>query len=159
MLKMNDLTDNLSRTWEAVSQGWVHLINRAESALTHFRSDERSDKEIPALSPRWGLINVDLFDDDEKLIVKLEVPGLEIDDLDISVFDKVLTVRGEKRFQSEQTKGEYRVLECAYGSFSRSIPLAYDVDTESAKASYDKGVLKVELNKQPHQRRLQIKVN
>tara|TARA_R110002111_G_C6006607_1_gene374035 strand:+ start:6240 stop:6719 length:480 start_codon:yes stop_codon:yes gene_type:complete len=159
MLKMNDLTNSLSRTWESVSQGWHHLISRAENALTHFRSDTENDKDIPAQSPRWGLINADVFDDTDKIVVKLEAPGLDTDDFDISVVDNILTISGEKRFQNEQTKGEYRVLECAYGRFTRSIPLAYDVDAENAKASYDKGILKVELNKQPHQRRLQIKVN
>jgi len=158
MLNMNDLSNSLSRTLESVSQGWRHLINRAENALTHFRSDAQKDKDIPAQSPRWGLINADVFDDADKIVVKLEAPGLDTKDFDISVVDNLLTISGEKRFQREQNKGEYRVLECAYGRFTRSIQLAYDVDAKTAKASYDKGVLKVELNKQPHQRRLQVKV-
>lgn len=159
MLTMNDLTNSLSRTWESVSQGWNHLIHRAENALTHFRSDDQKEGDIPAQSPRWGLISADVFDDADKVIVKLEAPGLDTNDFDINVVDNILTISGEKRFQREQTKGEYQVLECAYGRFTRSIPLAYEVDAKTAKATYDKGILKIELNKLPHQKRVQIKIN
>lgn len=158
-MKMNDFTNSLSRTWESVSQGWHHLITRAENALTRFRSDDQKNEDIPGQSPRWGLISADVFDDADKVVVKLEAPGLDANDFDISVVENILTISGEKRFQREQTKGEYQVLECAYGRFTRSIQLGYEVDSETAKATYDKGVLKVELNKQPHQKRLQIKIN
>lgn len=160
MLNMNELTNSLSRTWDSVSQGWHHLISRAENALTRFRSDNAGKSEnIPAQSPRWGLLSADVFDDADKVIVRLEVPGLERDDIDISVVDNVLTINGEKRFQREQTKGAYRVLECAYGRFSRSFPIGYEIDTDSAKASYDQGILKVELHKLSHQKRRHITIN
>jgi HSP20 family protein len=161
MLEINDLTNTLSRTWDSISQGWNHLINNASNALTHFGAHDDKSKvdKAPSSSPRWGLISADLFDDADKLIVTLETPGLANDDFDINIVDNVLTVSGEKRFQSEQTKGEYRILECAYGRFTRSIPLDYEVDAESAKASYDNGILKIQLDKKPHQRRRQIKVH
>jgi len=159
MLKIDDLSDSLSRTWDTVSQGWNHLIRRAENALTHFQSDNEKGENIPINSPRWGLLNADMFDDADKLVVKLETPGLDPDDFDINVVDNILTISGEKRFQQEQTKGEYRVLECAYGRFTRSISLGYEVDEASAKASYDKGILKIELQKKPHQRRRKVTVN
>lgn len=161
MLKINDLTNTLSRTWDSLSQGWNHLINNASDALTHFASHDDKSKtdNTPSSSPNWGLISADLFDDESKVVVKIEAPGLANDDLDINIIDNVLTITGEKRFQREQTKGEYRILECAYGRFTRSIPLEYEVDADTAKASYDKGILKIELDKKPHQRRRQIKVN
>lgn len=161
MLEINDLTNTLSRTWGSISQGWNHLINNASNALTHFGSHDDKSKEdnTPSSSPRWGLISADLFDDADKLIVTLEAPGLVNDDFDINIVDNVLTISGEKRFQREQSKGEYRVLECAYGRFTRSIPLEHEVAAESAKASYDKGILKIQLDKKPHQRRRQIKVH
>ncbi len=159
MSKINALTDSLSRTWESVSQGWNHLISRAENALTRFYSDDKQAYDIPAQSPKWGLMNADMFDDADKLVVKLEAPGLETGDFDITVQDNILTISGEKRFQHEETKGEYRVLECAYGRFTRSIPLSYEVDADSAKASYAKGVLKIELHKTPQQRRRRITVS
>jgi HSP20 family protein len=161
MMKINDLTNSLNRTWESISHGWNQLINRAGNALTHFRRGDEQDRNntIPVQSPHWGLLNADVFDDANKLVVKLEVPGLTAEDIDISVVDNVLLIGGEKRFEREETKGDYRLLECAYGSFSRSIPLGYDVDADTAKATYDKGVLKITLEKKPHQRRRKIEVS
>ncbi len=68
-------------------------------------------------------------------------------------------ISGEKRFEREETKGSYHLLERAYGHFTRSIPLNYEVDAESANASYKNGVLRLTLDKKPEQRRRQIHVN
>ena len=161
MFKNNDLTNSLSRTWNTVSQGWNHLIHNVSNALTHFsiHDDKNKADNSPYASPNWGLISADLYDDADKVIVKLEAPGLADDDFDINIVDNILTVSGEKRFQREESKGEYRILECAYGRFTRSIPLEYEVNPDTAKASYNKGVLKIELDKKPHQRRRKIKIN
>ena len=118
--------------------------------------DKEKADNVPYSSPRWSLINADLYDDADKVVVKLEVPGLANDDFDINIIDNILTISGEKQFQQESTEGEYRILECAYGRFSRSIPLEYEVVPDTAKASYDKGILKIELDKKPHQRRRKI---
>jgi len=160
MLKINDLNNSLSRTWETVSQGWNHLINNTSNALTQFMSsdDKKKTDNVPVSSPRWGLISADLYDDDNKVVVKLEVPGLANDDFDINIIDNILTISGEKQFQQEKTQGNYRILECAYGRFSRSIPLEYDVEADTAKASYDRGILKIELDKKPQQRKRKIEI-
>jgi len=160
MFRMNDLSNSLSRTWETVSQGWNHLINNASNALTQFVSSDDKEKaeNVPASSPRWGLISADMYDEADKVIIRLEAPGLNNNDFDINIVDNILTISGEKQFQQEKTKGNYRILECAYGRFSRSIPLEYEVDTDTAKASYDKGILKIELDKKPQQRRRRIEI-
>ncbi len=160
MFTMNDLSNSFSRTWETVSHGWNHLINNASNALTQFISSDVQEKadKVPASSPRWGLMSADLFDDADNIVVKLEVPGLANDDFDINIVDNILTINGEKQFQQEKTQGNYRILECAYGRFSRSIPLEYEVDPDTAKASYDRGILKIELDKKPHQHRRKIEI-
>lgn len=158
MLTAHDIAHSLSHTWDSVSQGWQHLVNRAAHALTYFRSDGDNNPDVPAASPKWGLLSADVFDDNDKLVVKLEAPGLNTQDIDINVIENMLTISGEKRFQREQTQGHYRVLECAYGRFSRTIPLEHAVDTESAKATYDKGILKIELKKLAAQRRQRITI-
>ena len=157
---MNELSNGLSRTWDSVSRGWNHLINNAGNALTQFFSSDDREKadNVPASSPHWGLTSVDMYDDADKVVVKLEVPGLANDDFDINIIDNILTISGEKQFQQEKTQGNYRILECAYGRFSRSIPLEYEVVADTAKASYDRGILKIELDKKPHQRRRKIEI-
>jgi len=160
MFNIENLSNSLSRTWDSISQGWNHLINNASNALTRFISSDDKEKadNVPSSSPKWGLISADLYDSSDRVVVTVEAPGLTNDDFDISIINNVLTVSGEKQFQRETTKGEYRILECAYGHFSRSIPLEYEVDSNTAKASYDKGILKIELDKKPHQRRRKIEI-
>lgn len=158
MLNMNDLTAGLNRTWENLSHGWQHLIHRAGNALTHFTVTDDEADHSPLQSPHWGLMSAEVFDDADRVVVSLEVPGLSAQDFDVSVVDNVLMIRGEKRFEREQSKGEYHLLERAYGQFTRSIPLGYEVQAESAKATYRHGVLRLELHKKAQQRRRQIQV-
>ena len=92
------------------------------------------------------------------MVVRLEAPGLDADEIDLQVRDKFLVVRGEKRQQRERAEGNYQILECAYGSFERSIPLPTEVDASKAKADYKRGVLQVELPKVKGSKATVIKV-
>lgn len=157
-MNTNNLTHKLSNTWDTISQGWNNLISRASNALTQFISNKDKDENLPVTGSRWGLISADVYDDADKVIVKVEIPGLDNDDFDITIVDNVLTISGEKQFQRESKDGKYSVFECAYGQFSRSIPLEYEVDADTAKASYNKGILKLELQKKAHQRRRKIEI-
>jgi HSP20 family protein len=93
------------------------------------------------------MIGGDVFEDDSRVMVRLEVPGMERKDFHIEVLDDTLTVRGEKRFEREATEGRWRMLQCAYGSFHRSVQLPSPVKSEEARATYRDGVLRIELPK------------
>ena len=159
MFSMNNLGESLNRGWETVSHGWHQLIDRAGNALTHFSSKETELDDTLIKSPRWGLMSGEVFDDADKVVVRLEVPGLTADDFDVSVVDNVVKISGEKRFEHEKTNGNYHLLERAYGHFTRSIPLDYEVDAESADASYKNGVLRLAFAKKAEQRRCKIEVH
>ena len=88
-----------------------------------------------------------MFEDENRLIVRLEVPGMEKEDLNIEVLNDALIVSGEKRFERQETEGRWRVMQCAYGSFRREVPLPVAVKVEEARASYKNGVLRVEIPK------------
>jgi HSP20 family protein len=76
-----------------------------------------------------------------------EIPGVEAKDIDVSVEDGTLTIRGEKKYEREENeKGRYR-MERSYGSFERSIPLPTEVDESKAKAEFKNGVLRLTLPK------------
>lgn len=77
----------------------------------------------------------------------VELPGLEDKDIDVEVADGVLTVSGEKREQSEKKDKGYLLSERRYGSFQRQVTLPADVDANSIKAEFHKGVLKIEMKK------------
>ncbi len=147
MSTLENLRGGISQFWDSVAEGWRHLISRASGALTRFRSQHADAGNMPVKGSEWGLLAVDLSDDDNKVIVHLEAPGMELDDFDVCVHDDMLIVRGEKHFHSERHEAGYQIAECAYGSFERAIPLPENVDGSLAKAKYRRGVLRIELPK------------
>jgi HSP20 family protein len=102
---------------------------------------------------------VDVYEDAQKVVLKLEVPGVEEKDLDIRVENHTLTVKGERKFEKEEKEQNFHRIERRYGSFFRAFTLPTTVDTESVQASYNAGVLKLELAKKPEAQPKQIKIN
>ena len=102
---------------------------------------------------------VDIYEDDKKVVLKLEVPGIEEKDLDVSVENHTLTVKGERKFTAEEKQDNFHRIERRYGSFYRAFTLPNTVDTESVSANYNAGILKLELTKKPEAQPRQIKVN
>jgi HSP20 family protein len=102
---------------------------------------------------------VDIYEDAQKVVLKLEVPGIEEKDLDIRVENHTLTVKGERKFEAEEKEQNFHRIERRYGSFFRAFTLPSSVDTENVAANYSAGVLKLELQKKPEAQPKQIKVN
>jgi HSP20 family protein len=102
---------------------------------------------------------VDVYEDEHNITLNIEVPGIEEKDIDVRVENNTLTVHGERKFEKEQKEENFRRVERQYGSFARSFTLPNTVDTESIQASYDKGILKVQLAKKAEAKPKQIKVN
>lgn len=165
MSTLEQVRRSLGRTWESLAEGWQSLRERAGQALTRFRPlgtrDDMDTWEDQVIrhSADWGLLAVEVREDDDSLVVRLEVPGMERDDFDIDVSEGYLVVRGEKRVQQEQRRGRYHVMECAYGSFERAILLPVEVDGHNASASYRRGVLTVSLPKTGRAKARRITVN
>ena len=118
-------------------------LNAAESPLT-------TAAFVPA---------VDIYEDDKKIVLKLEVPGIEEKDLDVSVENNTLTVHGERKFEKDEKEENFRRVESSYGSFTRTFTLPTTVDAEYVTANYDKGVLKIALPKKAEAKPKQIKVS
>ena len=102
---------------------------------------------------------VDVYEDENTLQLKLEVPGVEEKDIDIRIENNMLTVRGERKFEKEEKEQNFHRIERRYGTFYRSFALPSTVDTENVQASYNAGILKLELSKKPEAQPKQIKVN
>lgn len=98
---------------------------------------------MPRLA-HWAFMAADVFDDADKVIVRIEAPGLRSEDFNVELKGDVLTVRGEKRIDREATEGRWRVVQCAYGSFRRGMALSVPVKADQTKASYRDGVLRIE---------------
>jgi HSP20 family protein len=150
MAKLNDWRQGLEHALESLSEGWRELGQRASGALTRFKRGSSGDEGAPADVPTassWAFLAADVFDDDDKVVVRLEAPGMQRDDFQIELDRNVLSVRGEKRFERESGSGRYRVVQCAYGSFRRDVPLPVDVQAHKTRATYRDGVLRIELPK------------
>jgi len=131
----------------------VALQNRVNSL---FRDLNDGEDAVAAAS---FVPAVDIYEDEKKVALKLEVPGVEEKDLDVSVENNTLTVKGERKFAAEEKEENFHRIERRYGSFYRAFTLPTTVDTETIDAKYDAGVLKLELKKKPEAQPKQIKVN
>lgn len=168
-MKLEDIKQGLSSFLDSVSEGWQHLRHSASSALTAFKPGHQTnlpDKHevddmfyMPA--DTWSMLGGNLFEDERRVVVQLEIPGLEKENIDIECQNDTLLIRGEKRFEKESTEGRYRMLQCAYGSFRRTVPLPVPIIADQAQATYRNGVLRVELPKaEPAQpRKIRVKVS
>lgn len=95
---------------------------------------------------RWAPA-VDIYEKDNSIVISAELPGMTEEDIDVEVHDGVLTIRGEKKFESETKEDCYHCVERRYGAFERSFTLPTTVNAEDVKAAYKAGVLEVTLPK------------
>ncbi|HXU92792.1 MAG TPA: Hsp20/alpha crystallin family protein [Gallionella sp.] len=140
----------INRAWESLSEGWRELLSRSSNALTHYsrgKSDVAASGSDLARFPRWGLLAGEVEETEKDILVRVELPGLEKEDCHVSIEGNVLYMSGEKRIERETRDSTYHVMERAYGSFQRTIPLPRNVDADKAEANYRNGVLTVRVPK------------
>ena len=126
-MSLDNLKDQFGSIWNSLSEGWRELRQTAASAITRFVPGENTN--LPAASEvdddhfaptrSWAMLGGEVFEDDRRLIVRLELPGMDKQDFDLEVLDDHLRVSGEKRFERESSEGRWRVMQCAYGAFRR----------------------------------------
>lgn len=163
---MNVLADwkhGLEHAWDSLAEGWREMRERTTNALTRFRpppSSREEDDDLPALPLRagWGLLAADVYDADDRIVVRLEAPGMRKDDFRIEVQGDQLVIEGDKRYERESIQGRYRMMQCAYGSFCRTVPLPVPVHADRARARYADGVLRIEVPKREDARPRRIEV-
>lgn len=104
------------------------------------------------------LPSLDVTETKGDLVVKAELPGMDPKDIDISLSEGVLTMRGEKKQEKEEKEEGYHLIERSYGSFIRSVRLPKDVQSNRIEASFKNGVLKVVLPKSEETKKKEIKI-
>ena len=90
---------------------------------------------------------MDVTEDEDRIRVAVELPGMDEKDIEVALSDNVLTIKGEKKVEAEEIEEHYAHMERSYGSFHRSIPLDFEVVTDKVEATYEKGVLTINLPK------------
>ena len=103
--------------------------------------------------------SIDVAETDEEVVVTAELPGIKQDDVDITIIDDVLMLKGEKKEEKEVKEKNYHRIERSYGSFQRSVRLPTGVQADKAKAKYKDGVLQVTIPKVEEAKPKQIKIN
>jgi HSP20 family protein len=90
---------------------------------------------------------LDVYETHDRFVINVELPGVSADDVDISVEDSTLTIRGERSFYREQSQDSFHRIERRFGEFSRSLTLPRTANAEDIQASFDAGVLTIEVPK------------
>ena len=120
-----------------------HEMNRLFDNFFRGFDIEPFEKRLGAFYP-----DIDVTETDKEIKVSAELPGMDNKDIDVSLTKDSLTIKGEKKEEKEEKKKkDYYRMERSYGSFSRTIPLPVEIDTEKAKAQFKKGVLTITLPK------------
>jgi HSP20 family protein len=115
-------------------------------------------RRLPIEERGWAPA-IEVFEKEDKFVVKAELPGMKEEDIDISVVGDTLTIKGERKAESEVKEEDYYCCERSYGSFSRSIAVPPNVDTKKIEASFEDGVLEVSLPKAPEVKPKKIAVS
>jgi HSP20 family protein len=140
----SELERGISRAWAALTEGWREMLSRSSGALTHYvraaggQGDEatRTFRTGRCWPPRsWETA--------KNVIVRLELPGVDKEDIDISIHGSTLRIRGEKRSGGDRHGRHYHLMERAYGRFERTFSLPQNIDGKQAEVSYQDGVVTV----------------
>ena len=117
--------------------------------------------DLGMLGTRFDLRSprVDVVDQEDMIVVDAEIPGVDKDNLDITVSDNTVTIKGESRHEEKKEEGEYFRSEITRGEFSRTVALPADVDASKAQATFENGMLKMRLPKKQKAKRIKVEVD
>lgn len=137
----------LTSVQERVNQLFNNMFS--DAAIT---GSQRRDG-LPVFAPV-----ADVYEDDDRFIIAVETPGVNENDLSVTLEGNVLTIRGERQFSKENKARNFQRVERAYGPFARSFTLPGIVDPNSIAAHYEHGVLELQLTKRAEAKPKQIKI-
>ena len=121
-----------------------------EDAVARMMSEPRSNRP-------WSP-SVDVYETEDSLTVKADLPDVKVEDIDVRVENQTLTLRGERKFEKDENVKGYHRIERSYGEFVRSFAVPSTVDTEKVQADYKNGVLTITLPKKEAAKPRQVKV-
>ena len=126
---------------ESIFRPFRELQREIDRLFDEFFRSERRERSM------YFVPDLDIYEDEDNFYVEVEIPGMSKDEVKVKVEDNVLVISGEKKQEKETKKRNYHVVERCYGSFQRALNLPDYLDVDKIKASYSKGVLKIEIPK------------
>jgi HSP20 family protein len=136
------------------SRGWTSLQDQVNRLFEDNFTRDRSHADLATWAP-----SVDIYETENELVVKADLPDLQDKDIDVRVENNTLTIRGERKFDKDVNPDNYLRVERAYGSFTRSFSLPNTVSSESIRAEYRNGVLTLHMAKREESKPKQIKIS
>jgi HSP20 family protein len=146
----NSLMHSLLGRWPARDEPVSRFQNDIDRVFEQFRDWVNLGSSPLALETSGNrplVPRTDVSETDTAIEVDIDLPGVQLKDVDVSVVDKVLMVTGSKSESKERDEKNYHIVERSQGSFSRQIPLGFDVDTDKVQANFKNGVLHITLEK------------
>jgi HSP20 family protein len=137
------------------SRGLASLQNQVNRL---FEDTFTRDHSGPADLATWAPV-VDIYETENELVVKADLPDLEDKDIDVRVENNTLTIRGERKFEKDVNEENYLRVERAYGPFMRSFSLPNTVSSENIRAEYRNGVLSLHMAKREESKPKQVKIS
>ncbi len=151
---MNALTRwNPFREMEDVQRRMSSLLDWSPFRRSNLTADEES-----ITVPEWAPL-VDIVEDDKEYLIKVELPEIQKDDVQVTVESGTLTISGERKAEKEQKGRRFHRVERYYGRFERSFSIPDDATADDVKAEFKDGLLRVQLAKSERARPKQIEVN
>jgi len=143
------------RSWEDEDrpfESFFHGMDSLHKEMNHLFEDFLKSNGRPSLSPKpWDYAplnpQLDETEDEKAFHVKIELPGMDQEDVDITLTDGLLTIRGEKKQEEEEKGKDFYRSERSFGSFRRTLPIPVEVDESKIEASFKKGILSIEFPK------------
>jgi HSP20 family protein len=133
------------------------LTSLQDQVIRLFEDNSTRDRLGHADLATWAP-PVDIYETENELVLKADLPDLEEKDIDVRVENNLLTIRGERKFEKDINEDNYLRVERAYGPFTRSFSLPNTVNSESVRAEYHNGVLSLHLAKREESKPKQIKI-
>ncbi|MGD9536601.1 MAG: Hsp20/alpha crystallin family protein [Alphaproteobacteria bacterium] len=162
-MPLRDLTPWFGRSHLSSRQWPEHTLDSLHREVDRMFSDFFGGAGLPSLAgPNGGaerlVPKVDIAETDAAYEVTADLPGVEEKDVDVSVSDGVLRIKGERKSEKEEKKKNYHRIERSFGSFERAISLPEGIDEGKIEANFKQGVLKVTLPKSPKAKESEKKI-
>lgn len=170
MAKAEKNVTRLEHKHHPAHRGSRHMLNPFEEMERMFEGMSSRGWMRPSdwFSPAWAetgtrletkIPKVDVIDRDDEIFVKAEIPGVKKKDLEVTVSDNAVTIKGSTKEEEKEERGDYYRCEIQEGSFSRTVLLPSDVDGDKAKASFNDGILELTLPKVARAKKRSIKLD
>ena len=126
------------------------LHKEIDRVFDEFRGFFPGFKEMEPFDADGNIVpKLDVCETDTEVEITAELPGVEEKDLDVTVAGNVLTLKGQKSSKHEKEEKDYKLVERSYGSFARTLPFAFDIDSKDVSAKFADGVLQITIKKPP----------